>query len=91
MMSANDRDEAELHLSEDEAIVLFDLLSRWSEAGHKLLPDAFESPAERAVLDQLLAHLEKQLVVPFKPEYREIVEGARRRLVERWAVPIDRT
>ncbi|KAA6487780.1 hypothetical protein G6K93_23630 [Agrobacterium rhizogenes] len=84
-------DDAEIHLSADEAIVLFELLSRWcgSKAIHTPTPDSkcFESTAECAVLHGVLASLEKQLVAPFKEDYHQIVKEARRRLVDLWDYP----
>ncbi|MBB3612292.1 hypothetical protein [Rhizobium sp. BK602] len=72
----------------NEALVLFELLSRWSEAtAHSPDKLCFESTAECAVLNGLLTQLEKQLAAPFKPEYREILADARRVLAERWSQP----
>ncbi|OCP01841.1 hypothetical protein BC374_02650 [Ensifer sp. LC13] len=79
-------DSAEIRLSPDEAVVLFELLSRWSEENVAPTPDAacFESTAECAVLLGLLAGLQKQLVAPFREDYAAIVKAARRRLVPSW-------
>jgi hypothetical protein len=58
----------------DEALVLFELLSRWSNDGKSLeVGDASEATA----LDGLLAQLEKQLVDPFQANYAERLEKAR--------------
>ncbi|MQB40486.1 hypothetical protein [Rhizobium sp. ICMP 5592] len=82
------QDGAEIHLSPDEAVVLFELLSRWcdSKAIHAHSPDSkcFESTAECAVLHNVLASLEKQLVAPFEEDYNQMVEEARRRLADLW-------
>ena len=66
-----------LSLSSDEALVLFDWLSRFnsSEGRH------FDHPAEQRVLWNIEAMLESQLVAPLNPNYREIVSAARDRLV----------
>ncbi|QND46298.1 hypothetical protein HB780_11645 (plasmid) [Rhizobium lusitanum] len=89
--SDRDHDGAEIHLSADEAVVLFELLSRWcdSKAIHTPTPDSkcFESTAECVVLHGVLAGLEKQLVAPFKEDYDQIVKEARRRLVDLWDSP----
>ncbi|WP_294124090.1 hypothetical protein [Sphingomonas sp.] len=79
-------DGAEIRLTPDEAIVLFDLLSRWSGSGDDDTPKdtCFENTAECAVLHGLLGELEKQLVAPFKPNYGEMVDAARGRLAGNW-------
>ncbi|WP_104663133.1 hypothetical protein [Ensifer adhaerens] len=79
-------DSAEIRLSPDEALVLFDLLSRWCEENDAPTPAAecFESTAECAVLHGLLADLEKQLVAPFRAGYADAVKGARLRLAASW-------
>lgn len=91
MTSAPDshHDDAEIHLSPNEAIVLFELLSRWCDPKTTHTPSSmcFESTAECAVLHGLLADLEKQLVAPFKDDYTQIVEDARSRLVDLWDYP----
>lgn len=87
-MSVPYEDEVERHfdirLAGAEALVLFDLLSRWGHDGAKPSPDAacFESPAECVALMAVLAHLEEQLVAPFRNEYEKIIERARARLAE---------
>jgi len=80
---------AEIHLEPHEALVLFELLSRWSEPDQARAPSAtcFESTAECAVLHLLLGHLEKQLVAPFAPDYRRLLEQARSRLGDAWDHP----
>ena len=72
-------------LGGDEAIVLYDLLSRWID-GEGATPDdsCFEDASECAVLHELLARLEKDLAAPFEPDYLEIVAQARARLAARW-------
>ncbi len=82
-------DDAEIHLSPDEALVLFELLSRWCDQKTTNTPDntCFESTAECAVLHGLLADLEKQLITPFKADYDQVLKDARNRLAERWDYP----
>lgn len=77
----------EIRLDSKEAVVLFELLSRWCDPKTIHSPDkaCFESTAECAVLSSLLVDLEKQLVAPFKPEYRQILTDARSFLAKRWS------
>ncbi|WP_066593824.1 hypothetical protein [Sphingomonas pruni] len=89
-ISAENGVEATLRLTPDEAIVLFDLLTRWSAetgAGDTPASSCFESTAEGAVLNGLLCDLEKQLVAPFTADYARIVEAARGRLASQWDYP----
>jgi hypothetical protein len=80
---------AQIKLNPEEALVLFDLLSRWSEEGSAPTPEAscFESTAEGVVLLRLLAALESQLVAPFRADYRDLVNEARNRLKDSWDHP----
>ena len=76
---ASSADEAVLRLTGDEAIVLFELLTRSAEA------DAlFGDDSERAVVHWILCDLEKQMVAPLREDYRHVLEGARKRIAERW-------
>jgi hypothetical protein len=65
-----------IELSPDEALVLFEFLSRFSDTGSL----AVEDPAEEQALVRLLGLLEKRLAEPFRPDYRELVRQARDRL-----------
>jgi len=65
-----------LALSHDEALVLFELLSRFSDSDQLTV----EGKAEALALLRLLAQLEKLLVTPFSPDYNEWLEQARERL-----------
>lgn len=80
------QDTVEIGLDANEAVVLFELLSRWCDPKTDATPagTCFQSTAECAVLLGLLGHLEKQLAAPFKPDYREIVARARQRLEPLW-------
>ncbi|NSY68867.1 hypothetical protein G6L35_08325 [Agrobacterium tumefaciens] len=82
-------DHTQIHLAPDEALVLFELLSRWCKESSAPTPSAscFESPAECAVLHGLLAGLEKQLVAPFRADDLDLVKEARRRLQSSWDYP----
>jgi len=68
-----------LQLTDDEALVLFDLLAEYGEAydGRVL---GVRHAAERNALWALSAHLEKVLVSPLRPEYAERLEASRQRL-----------
>ena len=88
--SSDHEDGATVELTPDEAIVLFDLLSRWSgknETGETPSPACFESTAEGAVLNALLCLLEAQLVAPFKRDYNRFLMEARQRLADGWSYP----
>ena len=65
-----------VQLSADEALVLFELLSRFEENDTFMIAD----PAESHALSHLLAQLEKQLVTPFDARYAEILAAAQARL-----------
>lgn len=82
-------DTAKIKLSADEALVLFELLSCWSDSSDAPTPDAscFESTAEGAVLNMVLCDLEKQLVAPFRQEYEELLSAARTRLGDKLGLP----
>ena len=70
-------DEITIKLDKDEALVLFDFLSRIND---KELKEIFEDQAEQKALWILEGQLEKQLVEPFKPEYKDIVREARNKI-----------
>jgi len=79
-------ESAILTLSADEAVVLLDLLSRWSENRESApAPSCFESSAECAVLHGICCDLEAQLVAPFRHDYHRLVAEARKRLEPLWA------
>lgn len=65
-----------LELTDDQALVLFELLARLDER------DAFpvEDSSEEGVLWCLQGQLEKALSEPFRADYRELVEQARARV-----------
>ena len=65
-----------LSLAPDEALVLFEFLSRAEETGRL---EALH-PAEDTVLTRILGRLEKHLVTPFAADYRERLAGARARV-----------
>ena len=67
-----------LTLTPDEALVLFEFFSRWDESDQL----AFGHAAGYLVLVRIAAQLEKGLVEPFSPAYRDLLEAARTRLAE---------
>ena len=69
-----DQQNITLTVSKDEALVLFEFLARFNQAEHS---DIFEDQAEQKVLWILEGQLEKQLVEPFKPDYKDIIKKVR--------------
>lgn len=61
-------------LTKNEALVLFEFLSRFNESDKKEL---FEDQAEERVLWDIEALLERQLTEPFRTDYSEIIKQAR--------------
>lgn len=66
-----------LSLTHDQALVLFEWLSR--EDGKNGLPT--EHPAEQKVLWEIEGQLERALVEPLQPGYAAAVSAARERLI----------
>lgn len=66
-----------LTISKDEALVLFDFLARFNEAEQ---PEVFEDQAEQKTLWILEGQLEKQLIEPFNPDYKDIINEARNKI-----------
>lgn len=62
-----------LELDTDEALVLFEIVSRFSDSG-KL---SIEFPGEKRALWNLCCVLEKELVEPFQPDYGKLLDAAR--------------
>lgn len=69
-------DRAVILLDEDQAIILFELLSE-----RVLTAEMHERSAEIAVLNVMLGQLEKQLLAPFSEDYAGQLSAARNRLV----------
>jgi hypothetical protein len=81
-------DSAVINLDSNEAIVLFELLSRWADKDqHSPDEKCFQAGAEGGVLLGVLASLEKQLAAPFLPNYDEILQEARTALAHLWDHP----
>lgn len=68
-------------LSSDEALVLYDLLQRWEDAGWYANADLL--PGERTALWAVFGRLESTLSEPFNDNYLDLVDQARDRLRER--------
>ena len=69
-------DSVDLPLSQDEALVLSELLARFEQTGKLTLTHN----AEFLVLSRLSALLDRALVEPFDPNYAALVSHARDRL-----------
>jgi hypothetical protein len=69
-------DEVEIKLTKDEALVLFDFMSRFSNEDKLSIQDQSE---ERALWN-LTCVLEKELAEPFSKNWRSIIDAARSRL-----------
>lgn len=68
-----------VEFSDDEALVLFEWLSRKNETETLALKDQ----AEERVLWNLLSQLEKDLVAPLAPDYQERLAKARAAVQDR--------
>lgn len=71
-------DKISLELSASQALVLFELLSRFSDSDRL----SIEHQAEQRVLWDLCADLESQLVEPFRPDYDKLLLDARQRVAD---------
>jgi hypothetical protein len=69
-------DAVAIQLSPDEALVLFDWLSRFNESGDA----TFRDQAEQRVLWDIEAALESNLVAPLDPQYERLLAQARDRV-----------
>ena len=72
-------DDIAITLSHDEALVLFDWLSR-TDAQRNDLRDIVEDQAEQRALWNLTCLLEREIPELFSPDYRDAVDQARLRL-----------
>jgi hypothetical protein len=70
-------EEIIIKFNKEEAIVLFEFLSRLNEKENKEL---FEDQSEEKMLWLLEGQLEKKLVEPFMPNYRRILLEARNQI-----------
>jgi hypothetical protein len=72
-----ENEEITIRLDKDEALVLFEFLSRFNEKENK---EIFEDQAEEKILWIVEGQLEKILVEPFMPNYQDILLEARNRI-----------
>ena len=77
MMESN---EITIKLRKDEALVLFEFLSRFNENDNK---EIFQDQAEEKTLWIIEGQLEKILVEPFMPNYQDIIQEARNRICDK--------
>jgi hypothetical protein len=63
-----------LTITKNEALVLFEFLARFNQSKYS---DIFEDQAEQKTLWILEGQLERQLVEPFRPDYKTIINEAR--------------
>lgn len=73
----NDNQNLNLKITKDESLVLFDFLSRFNLSENQ---EIFEDQAEQKTLWILESQLEKQLVEPFKTDYKNIINEARNKV-----------
>ena len=71
------KEELNITLTKDEALVLFEFLTRFKNGHHD---EIFEDQAEQRVLWDIECILEQQLVEPFQPNYLEIIKEARKKI-----------
>ncbi len=71
----------QLSLSKDEALVLFEWLSRNWEKTHWTNDELFSDPAEKQLLIWLESDLGRLLAEPFDPKYRELLSRSYRAIV----------
>lgn len=69
-------DEVEIKLTKDEALVLFEFLSRFSDEERL----SIEDQAEQRALWNLTCLFEKALAEPFSGDWPQIIQAARDRL-----------
>lgn len=72
-------DAVSISLTPDEALVLFELLHRWEDAGRI---DPTLLAGEQTALWSLSASLERVLAEPFESTYGDLVAEARARLTQ---------
>jgi len=73
-------DEVSIKLTKDEAIVLFEFLSRYSDKDSLNI----EHQAEERALWNLESVFEKELSEPFSKDYGKLLEAARERLRDKF-------
>ena len=66
-----------IKLSKDEALVLFEFVSRFNQLDQD---EIFQDQAEQKLVWLIETQLEKILVEPFQPDYKEIIQEARNKV-----------
>jgi hypothetical protein len=77
MESTKGNRNVSLNLSDDEALVLLEWLSRFNEEEH---PSLFQDQAEQRVLFDLEAVLEEVIAGTFERDYSDILSKAREKI-----------
>lgn len=72
-------EDIQISLTKDEALVLFEMLSRFSDTGSLTI----EHQSEERALWNLNGLLEKKLTEPLKPNYKELLQAARENLKDK--------
>ena len=72
-----EKKEISLKLTKDEALILFEFVSRFNENDNK---EIFNDQAEEKIFWVIEGQLEKILVEPFIPNYQNIIQEARSRI-----------
>ena len=74
------KDKLSLNLTKNEALVLFDFLSRFNQSENNII---FEDKAEQKIFWTIEALLEKQLTETFLPNYKDIITEARKEILDK--------
>ncbi|TRY28674.1 hypothetical protein [Aliiglaciecola sp. M165] len=74
-------EKVNVELSKDEALVLFEFLTRQSESEDLRA----EHNSEKIVLSSVVAQLEKSLSEPFSSNWSAILDLSRKRINETWS------
>jgi len=77
-MNEHTNSDVQIALTADEALVLFEFLSRYSDSEELNIVDQ----AEQRVLWNLCCIFEKKLIAPFNMEYAQALSEARARLLD---------
>jgi len=72
------KSDVSIHLSKDEALVLFELLSRFQETDNLCL----KNNAEFVALSRVSGQLDKALLEPFMANYTALLAAAQARVAE---------
>jgi hypothetical protein len=73
----SESEEINIKLTKDEALVLFEFISRFNETDHK---DLFQDQSEQKMMWLIEGQLQKILVEPFQSDYKVIIDNARNKI-----------